>query len=98
VEAAGDHAAQSYEGWIAAGSFRGGVRLLITGPRGFERTVAFARDEASKRIVSAAARGLMAAAQRKGWAAARKDKGAAAVPAPAKGRREKAPPEPRARQ
>jgi hypothetical protein len=25
--------------------FRGGVRLLITGPQGFERTVTFALDE-----------------------------------------------------
>jgi hypothetical protein len=45
VEAGGKHAAESYEGWIAADSFRGGVRLLITGPQGFERSVAFAIDE-----------------------------------------------------
>jgi hypothetical protein len=31
---------------IAADPFRGGVQVLITGPQGFERTVAFARDEA----------------------------------------------------
>jgi hypothetical protein len=35
---------------------RGGVRVLITGPRGFERTVAIALDEAPKRIVRSAAR------------------------------------------
>ena len=28
-----------YEAWIAADPFRGGFRLLITGPHGFERTV-----------------------------------------------------------
>jgi hypothetical protein len=33
-------------GWIAAGPCRGVVRVLITGPQGFERTVAFALDEA----------------------------------------------------
>jgi hypothetical protein len=37
--------AESYEGWIAADPFRGGVRVLITGPQGFERSVAFAIEE-----------------------------------------------------
>ena len=32
-EAAGKHFAQPYEGWIAADPFRGGVRVLITGPQ-----------------------------------------------------------------
>ena len=50
VEVAGKHAAQSYEGWIAADPFRGGVRVLITGPQGFERTVMFALDEPSATI------------------------------------------------
>ena len=45
VEAAGKNVAHPYEGWIAADPFRGGVRLLITGPHGFERTVTFALDE-----------------------------------------------------
>ena len=45
VEVAGKHVAEPYEGWIAADSFRGGVRVLITGPQGFERTVTFALDE-----------------------------------------------------
>jgi len=45
VEAGGRHAAQPYEGWIAADPFRGGVRVLITGPQGFERTVTFSLDE-----------------------------------------------------
>ena len=35
VEAGGRHAKESYEGWIAADPFRGGVRVLITGPHGF---------------------------------------------------------------
>jgi hypothetical protein len=47
VEAGGNPVAESYEGWIAADPFRGGVRVLITGPRGFERSVAFAIDEDS---------------------------------------------------
>jgi hypothetical protein len=50
VEAAGQHLAQPYEGWIAADPFRGGVRVLITGPQGFERTVTFALDEAPATI------------------------------------------------
>lgn len=36
VEAGGKHVAESYEDWIAADAFRGGVRVLITGPLGFE--------------------------------------------------------------
>jgi hypothetical protein len=50
VEAAGKHVAQPYEGWIAADPFRGGVRVLITGPQGFERMVTFALDEAPATI------------------------------------------------
>jgi hypothetical protein len=50
VEAAGQHLAQPYEGWIAADPSRGGVRVLITGPQGFERTVTFAVDEAPATI------------------------------------------------
>jgi hypothetical protein len=50
VEAAGQHIAQPYEGWIAADPFQGGVRVLITGPQGFERTVTFALDEAPATI------------------------------------------------
>jgi hypothetical protein len=50
VEAAGKHVAQPYEGWIAADPLRVGVRLLITGPQGFERTVTFALDEPSATI------------------------------------------------
>ena len=47
VEAGGRHVKEQYEGWIAADPFRGGVRVVITGPQGFERTVFFALDEDS---------------------------------------------------
>ena len=47
VEAGGKHIKEPYEGWIAAYPFRGGVRVVITGPQGFERTVLFALDEDS---------------------------------------------------
>jgi hypothetical protein len=39
-EAAGQRLAQPYDGRTAADPLRGGVRVLITGPPGFERTVA----------------------------------------------------------
>ena len=42
VEAGGRHVKESYEGWIAADPFRGGIRL---GPQGFERAVLFALVE-----------------------------------------------------
>jgi hypothetical protein len=45
VEAGGKHAAGSYEGRIAADPFRGGVRVLITAPQGFERSVMFGIDD-----------------------------------------------------
>jgi hypothetical protein len=45
VTAGGKHLTGPYEAWIAADPFRGGVRVLITGPHGFERTAAFAIDE-----------------------------------------------------
>ena len=41
VEAGGRHVKEHYEGWIAADPFRGGVRVVITGPHGFERAVLF---------------------------------------------------------
>jgi hypothetical protein len=46
VVAGGRHATVSYEAWIAADPFKGGFRLLITGPHGFERTVTLAVDDA----------------------------------------------------
>ncbi len=45
VEAGGKHTSGNYEAWISADPFRGGARVLIKGPRGFERTVQFAVDE-----------------------------------------------------
>ena len=45
VMAGGRHASGLYEGWIATDPFRGDVRVIITGPHGFERRVAFAIDE-----------------------------------------------------
>jgi hypothetical protein len=45
VEACRKDMAESCEGWIAADPLRGGVQVLITGPQGFERSVAFAIDE-----------------------------------------------------
>jgi hypothetical protein len=42
VEAAGQRLAPPYKAWIAADPFQGGIRALIIGPRGFERTVTFA--------------------------------------------------------
>ena len=44
VVAGGKHARGRHEGWIAV-DLRGTVRVLITGPDGFERSVAFAPDE-----------------------------------------------------
>ena len=43
--AGGQHRADLYEGWIATDPFRGDVRVIITGPHGFERRAAFAVDE-----------------------------------------------------
>ena len=45
VEAGGKHMSVSYEAWIAVDPFRGGMRVLITGPQGFERVVQFDPDE-----------------------------------------------------
>jgi hypothetical protein len=41
VVAAGRNLSQPYEAWIAADSRRGSVRVMITGPQGFDRTVTF---------------------------------------------------------
>lgn len=45
VVAGGRHAAGPHEAWIAADPFKGGFRVLVTGPHGFERTVVFAIDD-----------------------------------------------------
>ena len=50
VEFGGKDVAAPYEAWIAADPFRDGVRVLITGPQGFERTVSFAVDELPQEI------------------------------------------------
>src|SRR5664280_3627227 len=41
VVAAGRNLSQPCEAWIAADLPRGAVRVMITGPQGFDRTVAF---------------------------------------------------------
>jgi hypothetical protein len=45
VVAGGRSASGPHEAWIAADSFNGGFRVLITGPEGFERTVTCALDD-----------------------------------------------------
>jgi hypothetical protein len=45
VVAGGRHVAAPHEAWIATDPFKGGFRVLITGPQGFERTVVFAVDD-----------------------------------------------------
>jgi hypothetical protein len=44
VVAGGVHTSKTYEAWITADPFRGGVKVLITGPQGFERAALFALD------------------------------------------------------
>jgi hypothetical protein len=46
VESGGKHVAGAREAWIAADAFRGGFKVLITGPHGFERTLVCALDDA----------------------------------------------------
>jgi hypothetical protein len=50
VTAGGKHLHGPHEAWIAADPFRGDVRVIITGPQGFERYVAFAMNEDSSEI------------------------------------------------
>ena len=45
VVAGGRHASGPHEAWIATDPFRGGVKVLITGPHEFQRTVTFALDD-----------------------------------------------------
>jgi hypothetical protein len=45
VVAGGKHVSAPYEAWVATDPLKGGFRVLITGPHGFERTVAFAIDD-----------------------------------------------------
>jgi hypothetical protein len=46
VVAGGRQTTGPHEAWIAADPFKGGFRVLITGPHGFERTLTFAIDDA----------------------------------------------------
>jgi hypothetical protein len=45
VVAGGKHACGPHEAWIASDPFKGGFRLLITGPQAFERTLVLAFDD-----------------------------------------------------
>jgi hypothetical protein len=38
-------ATSRHEAWIADDAFRGGFRVVLTGPHGLERTVSFAINE-----------------------------------------------------
>ncbi|MGA2119757.1 MAG: hypothetical protein ABSH56_34050 [Bryobacteraceae bacterium] len=50
VTAGGKHVAGPHEAWIAADPARDDVRVIITGPLGFERRVAFAMNEEPSEI------------------------------------------------
>jgi hypothetical protein len=56
VVAGGRHTMDPHEAWIAVDPFNGGIRVLITGPHGFERTVTFAIDDDPAVIGSACGR------------------------------------------
>jgi hypothetical protein len=45
VVVGGNSVSGPHEAWIAADPFKGGFRVLITGPQGFERTAVFAIDD-----------------------------------------------------
>jgi hypothetical protein len=45
VVAGGKHARGPHEAWIASDPFKGGFRLLITGPQAFERILELAFDD-----------------------------------------------------
>jgi hypothetical protein len=45
--AGGRHQSDLYEAWISTDPFHRDVRVIITGPHGFERRAAFAVDEDS---------------------------------------------------
>ena len=47
---AGRHARGLHEAWIAADAFKGGFRILITGPQVFERNLVFDLDNDSAEI------------------------------------------------
>jgi hypothetical protein len=45
VIAGGRNLTAPHEAWITADPFRGGFKILITGPHGFERTAVFGIDD-----------------------------------------------------
>jgi hypothetical protein len=45
VVAGGRHTTGPHEAWITVDQFRGGYKVLITGPHGFERMVMCALDD-----------------------------------------------------
>jgi hypothetical protein len=45
VFAGGRHQSGIFEAWISTDPLRGDIRVIITGPHGFERRVSFAIDE-----------------------------------------------------
>jgi hypothetical protein len=95
VEAAGQRPASPYEAWIAADPSPGGVRVLITGPRGFERKGAFAvgRSAGPERIVRSAARRRRICRAEEALGGCPESQGGGDADA-CEGRQEEAPPEP----
>ena len=45
VVAGGRHTTGPHEAWITADPFRGGYKIVVTGPHGFERVVTCALDD-----------------------------------------------------
>ena len=45
VVAGGRNVTAPHEAWIAADLLRGGFKVLVTGPHGFERAIYFTQDE-----------------------------------------------------
>ena len=52
VGAAGRTLSAPHEAWITTDPVRGGFKVLVTGPHGFERSVSFAMDENSGAITA----------------------------------------------
>ena len=52
IEAAGRTLSAPHEAWITTDPVRGGFKVLVTGPHGFERSVSFAMDENSGAIAA----------------------------------------------
>ena len=50
VESGGKHVPGAHEAWISADPLRGGFKVLITGPHGFERILVCALDDDSAAI------------------------------------------------